>query len=86
MLNRRQRAFPRENLWNFIEATDFTFNILTGQGTGMFCFILIKYIYHLLMEPMGTENFSTICNSSSIYSQTLLQSFCSEDALVGEAG
>ena len=39
MLNRRQRKIPRENLWNFIEATDFTFNILTGQGTGRYSFL-----------------------------------------------
>ncbi|XP_065061899.1 potassium channel subfamily K member 15-like [Rhopilema esculentum] len=30
----KQRPVPKENLWNFIEATDFSFNILTGQGTG----------------------------------------------------
>lgn len=32
---RKQRPMIQEDLWNFIEATDFSFNILTGQGTGI---------------------------------------------------
>lgn len=34
MLNYRGKVKSNDNLWNFLEATDFAYQIVTGQGTG----------------------------------------------------
>eukprot|EP00794_Sanderia_malayensis_P004670 gene4670-5279_t len=50
---RRQQPILTDNIWNFIEATDFAFNILTGQGTGQTTRVLsndnskIAYIFFI---------------------------------------
>ena len=30
----RRKVPQNENLWNFLEATDFAYQLITGQGTG----------------------------------------------------